>query len=259
VEITAIQRAESTFEHAPRSAPQGRRQPSTTSGPSASFNGRTAADDNQDDDDARATARLPIKMGKRLAKAPKRRIQDDATSTQAPKGGGRGGSTSKETVGAGAAETTATGAHGAHGADGSAAAEGTKLSGDALLRATKLEIATLASDILHDPDNSMQKLRKLRELCSHNDESVGPSICKLAILSLATVFKDIIPGYRIRELSDMEKSSAVSAAVKKTRDYDQSLLRNYQMFLKRLHAVVKKASDKVGWHVMDRVVACLIF
>ena len=199
-------------------------------------------------------------MGKRLVAAPARRL-DGPTSTASAAGGTKGkgpASTDKAKVsGNGVATTQPNGKGGARTEVGGAGAatpppadgddDNTEpqLKGDALLHHMKVEIATLASTILQDPDNSLQQLRQLREACSHPDTDVGPTICKLAIMSLATVFKDIIPGYRIRELSEKEKTAVVSAAVKQSRDYDASLIRNYQMYLQRLHALVKRGSGKV--------------
>ena len=49
------------------------------------------------------------------------------------------------------------------------------------------------------------------------------------MLSLAAVFKDILPGYRIRPPTDKELSMAVSKEVKKLRDHESGLLRAYQV------------------------------
>ena len=49
------------------------------------------------------------------------------------------------------------------------------------------------------------------------------------MLSLAAVFKDILPGYRIRPPTDKELSMAVSKDVKKLRDHESGLLRAYQV------------------------------
>ena len=69
-----------------------------------------------------------------------------------------------------------------------------------LLELKRMEIASYASDILANPEKSTGKIRALRELCSFRKPGVGYTVCKLAIMSMATVFKDILPGYRIRVL-----------------------------------------------------------
>jgi nucleolar complex protein 3 len=64
-------------------------------------------------------------------------------------------------------------------------------------------------------------------------------IRKLAILSQLAVFKDIIPGYRIRALTDKEKSEKISQMVARTRDWEQGLVVVYQSYLRLLEAGLK--------------------
>ena len=53
-------------------------------------------------------------------------------------------------------------------------------------------------------------------------------IARLAMLSLAAVFKDILPGYKIRPPTEKELAMPVSKEVKKLRDHESGLLRAYQ-------------------------------
>lgn len=71
-------------------------------------------------------------------------------------------------------------------------------------------------------------------------------IRKLAILSQLAVFKDIIPGYRIRALADKEKSEKVSQMVARTRDWEQGLVIVYQSYLRSLEAELKGESPPLG-------------
>lgn len=66
-----------------------------------------------------------------------------------------------------------------------------------------------------------------------------PYIRKLTILSQLAVFKDIIPGYRIRELTDKEKAEKVSQMVTRTREWEQGLVSAYQSYLKCLDSELK--------------------
>lgn len=54
-------------------------------------------------------------------------------------------------------------------------------------------------------------------------------VSKLAMLSLLAVFKDILPGYRIRLPTEKEMDIPVSKEVKQTRDYEAMQLRFYQV------------------------------
>ena len=67
-------------------------------------------------------------------------------------------------------------------------------------------------------------------------------IRKLAFLSQLAVFKDIIPGYRIQPLTDLEKNEKVSQMVQRSRDYEQGLVAVYQAYLQILEAELKSKS-----------------
>lgn len=68
----------------------------------------------------------------------------------------------------------------------------------------KLEIAQWSQNIVENPDANISRLKQLMLLCGRDQVS---SIRKLSMLSLLEVFKDIVPSYRIRDLSDQEKNS----------------------------------------------------
>lgn len=51
------------------------------------------------------------------------------------------------------------------------------------------------------------------------------------MLSLLAVFKDVLPGYRIRLPTEKELAMPVSKDVKRTREYEATLLRLYQVHL----------------------------
>jgi nucleolar complex protein 3 len=59
------------------------------------------------------------------------------------------------------------------------------------------------------------------------------------MLSQLAVFKDIIPGYRIRLLTDHEKAEKVTQAVMRTREWEQGLVAAYQKFLTNADAEIK--------------------
>lgn len=64
-------------------------------------------------------------------------------------------------------------------------------------------------------------------------------IRKLAILSQLSVFKDILPGYRIRALTDLEKAEKVSQMVARAREWEQGLVGVYQSYLRSLDTELK--------------------
>jgi nucleolar complex protein 3 len=64
-------------------------------------------------------------------------------------------------------------------------------------------------------------------------------IRKLSILSQLAVYKDIIPGYRIRSLTDKEREEKVSQMVARTREWEQGLVAVYQSYIRSLEAELK--------------------
>ena len=57
--------------------------------------------------------------------------------------------------------------------------------------------------------------------------------------SQLAVFKDVIPGYRIRNLTEAEKTEKISQMVAKTREWEQGLVSVYQIYLRSLEAELK--------------------
>jgi len=101
-------------------------------------------------------------------------------------------------------------------------------------------IAKLATTIIETPETQMGKLKELQELCTDTDITVK----KLSIISVLKIYKDILPGYHIRELTEKELAIKISKEVRQLRDYEFTLLRSYQSYLQILenleHADRKK-------------------
>ncbi|KAJ7470731.1 nucleolar complex-associated protein-domain-containing protein [Mycena latifolia] len=121
----------------------------------------------------------------------------------------------------------------------------------ARIQGAKDQIATICQDIVADPENSLGLLRRLHTFSlaeistpTHPDPVTNDLIIrKLAILSQLAVFKDIIPGYRIRALTEKEKTEKVSQMVSRTRDWEQGLVVVYQTYLRALEAELKARSE----------------
>ncbi|KAF8654101.1 hypothetical protein AX16_003634 [Volvariella volvacea WC 439] len=121
----------------------------------------------------------------------------------------------------------------------------------ARIEAAKEQIAGICQDIIADPENSLGLLRRLHTFSlpeittpTHPDPVPNdPVIRRLAILSQLAVFLDIIPGYRIRALTEKEKAEKVSQMVARTRDWEQGLVLVYQNYLRGLEAELKARSQ----------------
>ncbi|RPD66048.1 nucleolar complex-associated protein 3 [Lentinus tigrinus ALCF2SS1-7] len=121
----------------------------------------------------------------------------------------------------------------------------------ARVQGAKEQIAGLCQEILGDPENSLGLLRRLHTFSlpqistpTHPDPVPNDVVIrKLTMLSQLAVFKDIIPGYRIRALTDKEKAEKVSQMVQRTRDWEQGLVGVYQTYLRSLEAELKAKSE----------------
>nr|VWO98758.1 Tubulin beta chain (Beta-tubulin) [Ganoderma boninense] len=107
----------------------------------------------------------------------------------------------------------------------------------ARIQSAKEQIAGICQEILGDPENSISTPTHPKPVS--NDVVIR----KLAFLSQLAVFKDVIPGYRIRALTDKEKAEKVSQMVQRTRDWEQGLVGVYQAYLRNLEGELKAKSD----------------
>ncbi|KAG1756821.1 nucleolar complex-associated protein-domain-containing protein [Suillus paluster] len=121
----------------------------------------------------------------------------------------------------------------------------------ARIQGAKDQIASICQEIIAEPENSLGLLRRLHTFSlekittpSHPEPVLNDTVIrKLAILSQLAVFKDIIPGYRIRGLTDKEKAEKVSQMVARTREWEQGFVLVYQNYLRSLEAELKAKSE----------------
>ncbi|KAI8584338.1 hypothetical protein K450DRAFT_219372 [Umbelopsis ramanniana AG] len=102
--------------------------------------------------------------------------------------------------------------------------------------ARKEELAQIASTIMEDPESNIGLLRTLKAI----SEDKNPKVAQLALLTQLAVYKDIVPGYRIRQLTEKEEAMEVSRDVKKVRAFEQTLLASYQAYLTDLEQISKR-------------------
>ncbi|KAJ3380299.1 Nucleolar complex protein 3 [Lobulomyces angularis] len=122
-------------------------------------------------------------------------------------------------------------------------------------------LAEIASIISSDPEKNINLLKTLREFTKDNSNTIK----KFAYITQLAVYKDIIPGYRIRQLSAKESTIAVSKEVKILRQYEESLLSNYQAYLQSIDKCIaentkknsKKENYKVDESLLIVAVRCL--
>ncbi|KAE9387488.1 nucleolar complex-associated protein 3 [Gymnopus androsaceus JB14] len=121
----------------------------------------------------------------------------------------------------------------------------------ARVETAKDQIASVCQEVVSDPENSLSLLKRLYTFSlpsvstpTHPEPVPNdPLIQKLAFLSQLAVYKDIIPGYRVRSLTDKEKAEKVSQSVARTREFEQGLVSVYQNYLRTLEAELKAHSE----------------
>lgn len=98
------------------------------------------------------------------------------------------------------------------------------------IRLAKEELARLAAQLSENPEENVGQLGALADMAnSHN-----VTIKKLALATQLAVYKDIIPGYRIRPLTDADMAAKTSKEVKKLRAFEQGLLNGYKHYVTAL-------------------------
>ncbi|KAI3456684.1 hypothetical protein Pfo_013347 [Paulownia fortunei] len=104
----------------------------------------------------------------------------------------------------------------------------------------KYKLAELGTSLLADPESNIKNIKEMLEISKDGDSAV----VMLGLKSLLAVFKDIIPGYRIRLPTDKEQEMKVSKAVKKMRFYESTLLSAYKAYVQKLVALQQQTVYK---------------
>jgi len=94
----------------------------------------------------------------------------------------------------------------------------------------KEELARIALMLNEDPEENLGAFKALGTF----GQSPNTTIKKLALATQLAVYKDIIPGYRIRPLNEEDMETKVSKEVKKLRAYEQALVGGYQNYIREL-------------------------
>ncbi|THC97849.1 hypothetical protein EYZ11_002702 [Aspergillus tanneri] len=105
----------------------------------------------------------------------------------------------------------------------------------------KEDLAKAATLINEDPEEHLSSFKTMAEMV---EKGSHVAIQKLALASQAAIYKDVIPGYRIRPLGDDEISGKISKEVRKLRTYEQTLLSGYKHYVQKLSELTKPSKDK---------------
>ena len=119
----------------------------------------------------------------------------------------------------------------------------------------KEELARLASLVNEDPEEHAGTFRALGQIAT----SSNPTIKKLALATQLAVYKDVIPGYRIRPIAEVDQTEKVSKDVRRLRAFEQSLVSSYQSYIKDLAICAKAREEGLSEgasHVKRVAIAC---
>ncbi|KAF7257874.1 hypothetical protein EG68_04886 [Paragonimus skrjabini miyazakii] len=130
----------------------------------------------------------------------------------------------------------------------------------------KLLIVTNCETVVQSPEAHMASLRELVKLFESSKIMSLKEIRVILIASLCVVFKDILPSYHIRNLTEPEKSQQMKKETKKLRFFEENLLVNYRKYTDVLHTILSSAASvgkstrgakccKINWSAVDRVTA----
>ncbi|KAL9582900.1 MAG: hypothetical protein Q9212_003021, partial [Teloschistes hypoglaucus] len=103
----------------------------------------------------------------------------------------------------------------------------------------KEELARIGTLLSEDPEEHIGGFKKLADI------GVSPNLTikTLALATQLAIYKDVIPGYRIRPLGDIDGSEKISKDVRKLRAFEQALVGNYQNYVKELTKCAKPSNE----------------
>lgn len=123
------------------------------------------------------------------------------------------------------------------------------------LAEAKEELAKLAMLLNENPEDNIALLRKVGEITSSSNIAVR----RLGLATQMAVFKDLIPGYRIRPLSEDDMKEKLSKEVRKLRSFEQSIVSNYHTYVQMLSQIANPGANAPAEHDEKEVavaVAC---
>ncbi|KAL2134729.1 hypothetical protein VTI74DRAFT_10971 [Chaetomium olivicolor] len=111
-----------------------------------------------------------------------------------------------------------------------AAPEEPKISEREQIRKAQEELAKIATQLNENPEEHPGAFKALARI----GESPIVAIQKLCIVTQMTVYKDVIPGYRIRPATEESATEKLSKEVRTLRTYEQALVSGYHGYIKTL-------------------------
>ena len=168
------------------------------------------------------STRLPIKTAQGLVEAQR---TEDGSNSGSDCFGGVGSESEQDGLGAPLAEETS---------------ELLQVPLRQRILATQEELAKIAEIMSEDPEAHVGSFKKLAAI---GNSDAHPAIKKLNLATQLAVYKDLIPGYRIRNYSEEEMRAKASKEVRQTRQYEQALVTGYQRYVGELASCLKSQEN----------------
>ncbi|KAI5863139.1 nucleolar complex-associated protein 3 [Durotheca rogersii] len=106
----------------------------------------------------------------------------------------------------------------------------------------KEELAKIALLLNENPEENAGAFKALSRI----GQSKIPAIRKLTLATQLAVYKDVIPGYRIRPASEAPPGEKLSKDVKTLRTFEQALVSGYQAYINDLAKYAKAGRYRAG-------------
>ncbi|KAI9167394.1 NOC3 required for maturation and intranuclear transport of pre-ribosome [Paramyrothecium foliicola] len=103
------------------------------------------------------------------------------------------------------------------------------------------ELAKIAMAVNENPEDHVGAFKALAKI----GQTDIPAIQMLALLTQMSVYKDVIPGYRIRPQTEDGPKEKLSKEVRTLRQYEQALVAGYQAYVNELARCAKLAGSAV--------------
>lgn len=114
------------------------------------------------------------------------------------------------------------------------------------------ELAKLAMAVNESPEDNVGAFKALAKI----GRSKIPAVQMLALMTQMTVYKDVIPGYRIRPATEDGPKEKLSKEVRTLRQYEQALVSGYQAYIKELARCAKLPSTGAGKSLSGVATTC---
>jgi len=119
----------------------------------------------------------------------------------------------------------------------------------------KEDLASIATKLNENPEEHPGAFKALAEI----GQSKQPAVKKLCLVTQMAVYRDVIPGYRIRPASEDATGEKLSREVRRIQAYEHALVSGYQAYVKDLSKLSKgdggfHGSDVKG--LADVAIAC---